>query len=597
MLPLLAAGLVAGAHGARSRSAPDGRLLLVERPMVLRLSGEVWLARRGTGQSHPVTDTAALAADDRLSTGPDGYAVVTWPEGATLSVAPRSAVQFLGIGAERLLVSLDDGEVWLHAGETASERGAVVLGAEGVRAEGARLQARRTANGALEILTYDRPAWLTSGGYTQLVPRGAQSQAASGYVPSLPRPLPRPRAVALQIIGAGAWAVVDEAGRTTGRPPGGVWVGSIPGSGRPSGEGNPTAVFLPLRGRAIQIVLWGEETSRRAEIVAWPTDWDAAVQDHVARPPENALRVSVELGASTLTTLTLSLGDAALALMGPPKQGTTLPPGVRLPVASGKRAGPVPSLLGSPATALPPTPSPEPAPSSTPGALAAPTDEPSVEPTARAAAAHPSPAPTRIPMQPEAPVPALPTADATADETATAPTAPPSATAEAKPARFERAAANFAPPSPVPTAMPSPTLAPAALLPTSVPLASPMRAVATNVPTLPPTRPPITVVVPTLPPTPLPTLPPPTVAARPTAVAATGRLPSPVVPGAPPSGAPPGGLGINAWGGLSGLGAGPSTAGPPSSHATTATGVSSSGSRTGGQPSASGHATGGTVRP
>lgn len=544
-------GVVAALQlGRPARTIGEGRLLLAQEPLVLRLSGEVAVVRRTPGQSLPVTDTAVVAADDQVLTGEDGRAVVVWPDGAALAIEPHSRVQLIGQAPQRVRIGLDAGEIWVDAGETADERAATVAAATGLHAEGVRLRARRGDGGSLQVVAYDAPAWLTGGGHTQLVPRGAESVARTTSVPTLPRPLPSERVLAVQVAGADAWALVDRAGRAAGRPPGAAsWVGAIPGGGRPRSEGQATTVLVPAAAGSLRLVLWGAGAARRVEIAAWATDL-AALGAERATPAGQVLRLTEAIGASEVSVLTLAIDDRAVALSGPPTRGTALPADLRIVAAAGSRPEAPRAVVAAgssggtaPGPAAGPSPEARTSADEPPGAAAM--DTP-------AAPAAPSPAPTATARAASTTV-ATPT-----EGPATEPSPEPTATRP--PARFERSVPGVLPPAPSPTPLPSPTLAAALPSPTTGPTSTPVAVTATPPATAVPSRPPATAVVPTLPATPLPTLAPlPTVPAPRPTTAAGSRGPSPVVPGAPPGGAPPGGLGINAWGG-----AGPTGGGTPS---------------------------------
>ena len=511
-------------------------MLVAEQPMLLRLEGEVWVARRGRGQPIAITDTATVAADDRFLTGDDGRAVLVWPQGAVLAIEPRSRVQLVGSGSTRQQVWLDAGEVWLAGGEGADERAVGISGDEGLRAEGVRLRARRVAGDGLQVLTYDAPAWLTGGGRTQLVPRGAESQASSNRGPTLPRPLSAGRALGVRVAGAGGWAVVDGAGRATGQLPGaGSWVGAIPGSSQPYRDGAATTVVLPAEADGLRLILWGAGAPRQVEITAWATDLAATVAGRTA-PPATASRIHEQLDADAVVVLALASGEGATALSRPLTRGTTLPADLRLLAPAGPR-----SIAPEASPTVRATPSPVPPES--------PEEEPSSE------SQRPPAAPAGSAMSTPGPEAPQPTAAAPTAAPGGEPSTEPLPTETAAPARFERHAVEFALPAPSPTPTAVPRTVVVAPPPSPVPISSPTRPVPTVALHSTPVAA-ITAVLPTRPPTPLPTLLPPTVPpARPTAVTApANRGPSPVVPGAPPSGAPPGGLGLNAWGGATGGG-------------------------------------------
>lgn len=543
-MPVVAVAVIAAVQlGRPARTLGEGRLLLAQEPLLLRLSGEVTVARRTPGQSLLVTDTAVVAADDRIVTGEDGRAVVVWPDGAALTVEPRSRVQVIGHEPRRVRVGLDAGEIWIDAGEAADERAATVAAAAGLHAEGVRLRARRGDGGSLQVIAYDAPAWLTGGGHTQLVPRGAESEARANSVPTLPRPLPSGRVLAIQVAGADAWALVDRAGRAAGRPPGAAsWVGAIPGGGRPRGDGRATTALIPVEAGALRLVLWGAGATRRVEVAAWATNLSALGAEQ-ASPAGPVLRLSEAVEANAVSVLTLAIDDRSVALDGPPARGSVLPADLWIVAPAGARPDAPRAVSAASGETAPLGPAEGPS----PGASASATQPPAAAATATPAApVAPSPAPIAPAVPPVTPT-EVPTAEPPAEPSATRP-----------PARFERSVADLVPAAPSPTPLPPPTLAAELPAPTVLPTNTPMVVTATPPPTAAPPRPTATVAMPTLPPTPPPTLAPlPTVpAVRPTTATAGSRGPSPVVPGAPPGGPPPGGLGVNAWGGSSPTGGG-----------------------------------------
>jgi hypothetical protein len=129
---VVAAGLVlAGLHSGGGTAAA-GRPVNVSTAATLSLLGgrvEYWPA--GGSEPRPAATGSNLAEGDRVLTGPDGRALITFLDGSTIIVEPGSDVQVkrLDVGGDRssLRVLLRSGTVWARLVSWLGGRGTVSL--------------------------------------------------------------------------------------------------------------------------------------------------------------------------------------------------------------------------------------------------------------------------------------------------------------------------------------------------------------------------------------------------------------------------------------------------------------------------------------
>jgi hypothetical protein len=144
---VVAAGLVLGELHSGGGTAAAGRPVTVSTAATLSLLGgrvEYWAA--GGSAPRPAATGSNLAEGDRVLTGPDGRALITFLDGSTITVEPGSDVQVRRLDIDRdrssLSVLLRSGTVWARLASWLGGRGTVSLEAN------AYTTPRRTRGGA-----------------------------------------------------------------------------------------------------------------------------------------------------------------------------------------------------------------------------------------------------------------------------------------------------------------------------------------------------------------------------------------------------------------------------------------------------------------
>lgn len=175
------------------------------------------------GQWLPLADGERVAVGTRVRTGPAGQAVITLPDGSTLSLDPSSEVRVARLEQHprRVEVEQASGRVWHDVVHDTSPGASFV-----VRTADARVEVLGTVfetaieDGLTTVSTADGEVVVVSGGRTVPVARGEAVRARSAAIESIDAaPL---LDGAIRLSGPFAAAIVESNGRATGVRPDGV---------------------------------------------------------------------------------------------------------------------------------------------------------------------------------------------------------------------------------------------------------------------------------------------------------------------------------------------------------------------------------------
>jgi hypothetical protein len=506
-----------------------GSFWLVEQSTIVQLSGVVELQRPGSAGWELLRGAMPLGVGDRVRTGPDGYAAVTFFDGSSTTLQPLAelAVQRFerdpASGATAVILQQLRGTTWTRAEDNGHPFSGVLLTTPG----GARFFAR---GGQFETIVDDAGTYVTSAegivyGRAQTgdveIPPGFSSRVLLGQAPEAPVPdSPRGPTLQVRVQGPARVLLTDARGRSVGQHPDSeLPVRQIPFA-RVSQAPDGAQVFsVPAPLEAYDVTLRGTSTGPvqvaagvlRPGQTAVPA---AAVVERTIQPGEvllGSLRWQNEQvrGLEELVAWPGAAPASAVALLRyPPPTAAVLPP----------TAAPVPTAEATEVVAVEPEPTDVFANLDSGGIFRPLVVAPAVPERPAVVTERP---PLRVPNPP-----------------------PPVVRAPERPVAPETSLEPTAPPSPAPVTVP-PTATPLVVIvtatppPPTPPPPTPVPPTATPVPPTPePTVPPAL-------PTPLPTSPPTRLAppVRPTATGGQGARP--VAPTATPVTAPyPGGSGL-----------------------------------------------------
>lgn len=405
--------------------------------MLTVLDGTADVAR-GSGAFGRATDGQTLNNGDRVRTGDQSHAVVTFFDGSTVELEPATTVTVVGANAaatSAITIQLEQavGRTWssIQKLARADSRFELKTPAASATVRGTGFVTDVLASGATTVTTTDGVVEVSAQGQTVVVPAGSLTTVQPSGPPSPPVPAPGPRNVLRFGLHSPAYlVVVDPIGRACGIVPiGPTQVRQIPGCLATEPGTLPQLVDLPsaMIGTYSLII---ETIAPGGDFVATASALDAtgilsfnyAVNGGGPAGTKFGSSLKVESGAGGELRANglskLSLVDRAPtrvvlfpALPRPAASGTPnpslYPPLPRFGFTAGIEVTPPPSSQTSTPSA---TPSPSPSPTATEVAEVSPTPAPTVAPTRRPTAPPPpptpTPEPTPAPTPPPTPTPA-----------------------------------------------------------------------------------------------------------------------------------------------------------------------------------------------
>lgn len=397
------------------------------------LSGPASVTRAG-GAEAPATDGELVGAGDGVSTGPDGYALLAFVDGSTLSLEPGTSLTVTEAsvrpsGTEvRLLQAL--GRTWSSVRRLVSPTSRYEILTPSVTASvrGTAFEVAVQSDGTTRVRAEDGTVSVANALGSVIVGPGTQTTVAPSSAPP-PPVAPPPTTKRVVEIGDSAVVLVDAFGRACGRHANGT-VQQIPGCVVREGS-------IEIAGAA-DATLTIASTSTTADVVERVVSPDGPTVA-VRRLERNASDAGSRLVLPKATAAPLNV---TLPLVGevPVRVDLTTP---TTPAPASETSTPTPSAF-VPAVTLPPLPTF--APLATPSAELSPTPSPTPEPT------EPTASPTPLLTLP--PLELSPTPSPTPEPTAE-PTASPSPTPLLTLPPIELSPTPS--PTPEPTASPTPS--------------------------------------------------------------------------------------------------------------------------------------------
>lgn len=455
VVALLIAFAVGGALALVTLSEPAG----ASSATLNVLSGNASVVHDGAARA--ATDGETISASDTVTTAGDGYALLSFVDGSTLSMAPGTTVVVEEAsahpGSTVTRLSQAVGRSWSSVQRFASARSRYEIRTPSVTAtvRGTAFAVDVAPDGTTAVHTLEGVVGAINDQGEVLVVAGTQVVVAPRQAPPAPQ-APPPAPVRTFRIESAELVVVDQAGRACGLHPSGV-VQQIPGCVVRNGE-----IRIEGEGAVAKLTLVSAGTApvpSSVEQVVVPGTGPASASPVPVEAPASALPIVVATPAPTSVVVT----DVQVPLIGPVP--VVVPTATPVP-ASRASASP----LAVPPFELPALPLSTPAP-----ARAAPTLAPTPLPTALVTAAPilaPTPLPSiavtasptvglsPLPTVQTTPLPIfevtpLPTAEATLPPLTPAPAPPPTPAPTTSPTQA---------PTPTPTPLielPTPTLPPA----------------------------------------------------------------------------------------------------------------------------------------
>ena len=452
------------------------------------LRGNATVARAALPPA-PLVDEELVANGDVVTTAEEGYVLLGFLDGSTLSIDPLTSVTVLEAsarpGATIVRIAQSAGRTWSSVRRllSSASRYEIITPAVTASVRGTAFEVLVAADGTTVVRSYEGTVFVANALGEVVLGPGTETTATPSTAPSAPAPIP-PTSKRVVEIGDASVAIVDEQGRSCGRV-NGVVTQQIPGCVVGDGtiemalEETDTPVVAVATGGSEGAVAsvsesvvapdGGSTESVREIAVGSVADVDITVLA-AAPPPAPTIEVDLPLIGTVPVQFVLTTPEPTFAL---PSASPPLVPVFTLP--------PVPTL--EPLVSAPPTLAPSLQPSASvpvlPTVSAPPLPTVSAPPLPTVEVASPIPSPTLTVT-----LPPVPTA-----------TLPPEPTLEVAPS-----------PTPAVTIPPTPsvevTLPPA---PTVVPTSSPTHEpTATAGPTATPTLLPSLAPLPSL--TPLPTI-------------------------------------------------------------------------------------------
>ena len=229
---VLAAVLVGALRIAHPSVAPVqavGGFWLVEQSTLVQLSGSVELQRPGSAGWEQVRGAAPLDVGDRVRTGPDGYAALTFFDGSSTTLQPLSELVVQRFerdpasGATAVILQQVRGNSWTQAHDNGHPFSGVLIATPG----GARFFARGSQ---FETIVDAEGTYVTSAegvvyGRAQNsdveIPPGFSSRVLLGQAPEAPVPdSPRGPTLQVRVQGPARVLLTDARGRSVGQHPG-----------------------------------------------------------------------------------------------------------------------------------------------------------------------------------------------------------------------------------------------------------------------------------------------------------------------------------------------------------------------------------------
>ena len=406
--------------------------------MLSVLDGSADVAR-GTGAFGRAADGQVLSTGDRVRTGDQSHAVVTFFDGSTVELEPATTVTVVGAsgaptGAITIEIEQALGRTWSSIQKLARADSKFELKTPTTVAtvRGTGFITDVLASGATTITTAEGLVEVSAQGQTIAVPAGSLTTVSPGGPPSPPVPAARPQTTLRFGLHSPAYLVViDPVGRACGIvPTGPTMVRQIPGCLATEPGVDPQLVDIPdaMTGTYSVVI---ETIAPGGDFVATASALDGAgilsfnytVSGGGPAGTKFGSSLKVESGpggelrSNGLSRLSLVDRAPRVVLFSPPPRPAAsgspdpslYPPLPRFGFTAGIEVTPPPSRqTQTPTPSV--TPSPSPSPTATEVAAVSPTPTPTVAPTRRPTAPPPpptaTPEPTPAPTPPPTPTPA-----------------------------------------------------------------------------------------------------------------------------------------------------------------------------------------------
>ncbi|TAJ10838.1 MAG: hypothetical protein EPO61_00725 [Nitrospirae bacterium] len=217
------------------------------------LKGTVQCIAGGGTQAQPATDGMNLAAGDRVLTGPNAEALITFLDGSTLTVMPNGdvAVKQADVGKPRstIAIRINLGKVWARVVRLADQKSSFSLESNTATAtvHDGLIGSQQEADGTFTCWTKAGPLTVTDRQGRTLTLSPGQKAVVKGAAAPTPQPFAVHQSVLAVVASSNVLPLVlmDDEVRVAGFVAPGVEVNQVFGSFTGQGEGGTRTVEVP----------------------------------------------------------------------------------------------------------------------------------------------------------------------------------------------------------------------------------------------------------------------------------------------------------------------------------------------------------------
>lgn len=314
--------LALGALSIKEKFWPPEQVLARSSTLTV-LSGEQVSISREVGVWETVTETLAVSEGNRIKTGDDSWALVTFQDGSTLEMEPGTEITIKKLRRDEIGIWQQVGRTWSGIKKLTgpTDRFYIESPSGSAMVRGTLLDVLVDAEGNTMVGAMEGKVEVVAQGITATVEAGMQRHVPKGKPPSDPEPIPFPdNRIEVSITGPAWGMVVDAQERSTGIFPPGVPTNQIPMSKSTGAYPSNQFVMLPVPERSgtasYSIILSGQNSGGPCEVFVQGYSQNRLVFTLTGTVTIQPYEANGNGGPKFMAALTLTMNDSGLLAGG-----------------------------------------------------------------------------------------------------------------------------------------------------------------------------------------------------------------------------------------------------------------------------------------
>ena len=236
-------------------NAPSRAFALIDESTVTALGGEVVVVPSDGSRVRLAARTdRTVRVNDRVETGPDGYAVVTFFDGSTTELEPGTVITIKRLdkpqtgGGRNISISQEAGLTWNRVERLvdAQSRFETTSATAVAYVRGTLYKFQVDDQQRVTVEVYEDTVVVEAGGVSRDVREGFRTVVEPGQAPANPEPIPpAAQALEIEVVGSARIFTTDAFNRSEGfHPEAGIYASQIPGATY-AATGNRQVLTIP----------------------------------------------------------------------------------------------------------------------------------------------------------------------------------------------------------------------------------------------------------------------------------------------------------------------------------------------------------------